>query len=159
MKPPSSVVVAKMIRPYARFHNVKAVRLVSALKTQLPKLINVVCIPSTLPRDAWLYEIKGWIRTNLKGLGQKAAAHFMRNTGLWMEHYAFPLIDVHIHKALEAYHFKHSTYKEAEKSFWTFAKMTDLPVILLDAVLWCAYANNWEFSNSDFDNYGYNNKQ
>jgi len=146
-KPLKSRVVAKMIRPYVRFHNVKARRLVTALRL-FPRLQNQVLLHTGLKIT------HDWIVKHIKGLGRKATAHFMRNTGIWSDRHAYPLIDVHIHKVLEAFNFKHSTYSEAEQSFWNLAEFTGLDIIFLDAVLWCTYANNWNFSNSDFDNFG-----
>lgn len=160
LSPPAPSVIAKLIRPYVRFHNVKAKRLVNTLRKQWPKLVmRVLKVPECNGLEQKLRDINAWIQSHIPGLGQKATAHFMRNTGLWYYGFAFPLIDVHIHKALEALGYSHSTYQEAERSFWDLSAKVDIQVILLDAALWCAYANNWEFSNSDFDNFGYINKQ
>jgi hypothetical protein len=89
------------------------------------------------------------------GFGEKAASHFMRNTGLMRGWSALPIIDTHIHKALEVYQLPHKGYPDAECSFTALATKTGIPPLLLDAVLWCAYAKNWDVTHSDFDNFGY----
>ena len=144
--------IAALIKPYVRFHNVKAKRLVDTLTRKFFRLVETVHL-----NPDRIQVIHDYILKNIKGLGRKATAHFMRNTGLCMDKFAYPIIDVHIHKVLEKLKFKHATYNEAEQSFWTLVKVVGMDVILLDAALWCIYSRNWNFTNSDFDNFGYNN--
>ena len=91
----------------------------------------------------------------IKGYGKKAASHFMRNTGLMCGWNALPIIDTHIHKALESLNFRHDGYEEAESSYSTLAQLVQVPPLYLDAVLWCAYSKNWDITHSDFDNFNY----
>jgi thermostable 8-oxoguanine DNA glycosylase len=107
-----------------------------------------------LPKEEGNINRRRWLMKYMPGYGPKAATHFMRNSG--MMHYmdGLPIIDVHIHKALEHFSFRHSDYDEACLSFRRMAELVDVPVLILDAVLWCAYANNWELDGADFDNFG-----
>jgi thermostable 8-oxoguanine DNA glycosylase len=144
--------IAEMLRPCVRFHNVKTKRLHHML-VNWPALVIYVHTYLTLKSGINPVKLRGMISKYVPGFGKKATAHFMRNTGICSGANALPIIDVHIHKALEAFGFKHATYEEAEESFVGMAKLMCLNVHLLDAWLWCGYANNWDFGNADFDNF------
>ncbi len=148
------------IRPYVRFHKTKAKHLTGALRMWDDILVQVKehdplnC--SYLAYNEWhLPDMYRWFQTHVPGLGEKAAAHFMRNAGLCHRWLAIPIIDVHIHKALDAYNFRHEDYKTAAKSFMEFSQLINVPPLMLDAALWCSYANNWELDGADFDNFGF----
>lgn len=95
---------------------------------------------------------------SVNGFGPKSTSHFMRNTGLMRGWSATPIIDTHILKALDVLGFRCDEYDESEPAFINLAQLTGIPPLLLDAVLWCTYSNNWDFTHSDFDNFGINNE-
>jgi thermostable 8-oxoguanine DNA glycosylase len=142
---------AEFIKPHVRFHNVKGARLHDLL-LHWDHLSGIV-VEELSTKDKTVSELRARLADNMPGFGKKATAHFMRNTGICSGIDALPIIDVHIHKALAAFGFKHATYEEAEEGFIGMAKLMDLDVHLLDAWLWCGYANNWDFGNADFDNF------
>jgi len=146
--------IAALIKSYVRFHNVKAKRLCDVMLHKFFRLVETIHL-----NPDRIKVIHDYILKNIKGLGKKATAHFMRNTGLRTDRFAYPIIDVHIYKVLEKLKLPHGTYAQAEQSFWTLANMVLMDTILLDATLWCIYSRNWDFTNSDFDNFGYNNQQ
>jgi hypothetical protein len=136
------------IRPNVRFYRTKIKRLEEAIGDWDKIRDGMEQSRDPESRQTWLMD-------NITGLGKKAAAHFMRNTGLMSGFNALPIIDVHIHKALEKLNFKHDAYNEAEVSFKELVYLTALPPLLLDACLWCAYADNWDITHSDYDNFGW----
>ena len=90
----------------------------------------------------------------IPGFGPKATAHLMRNIGLFnFGPTDYPIIDVHILKALNAFNFKIGDYAEAEESFRGLARLVDIPIILLDAMLWLSYSDSWNKTNVDFGNF------
>ena len=135
----------------ARFPNQKADRVIRALD-RWDQLVSAVTTPDF--NAATATQRREIVMNNVKGYGEKAAAHFMRNTGLMSGWSALPIIDTHIHKALESLGFRHNGYAEAEPGFASLAHLTGVPPLLLDAVLWSAYAQNWNASTADFDNFG-----
>ena len=149
---------AELIRSDVRFHNQKATRLYHAL-LRLPDfmrtMVNMTRLPEghTLAEEVLLENAHDWLQAHVEGLGPKATAHFMRNAGLFSDEFAYPIIDVHIHKVLAAFGYPHDTYGEAETSFRKFAESRHVPIIELDAALWCAYSSNWDITNTDFNNF------
>ena len=142
--------LATAITPYVRFPNQKALHFLESA-AKLPALLTLIggrTISKSQMDGAYEYMLD-----NMPGFGMKSAAHFLRNVGMFGECYAFPIIDVHIHKALESFGFQHSGYEDAQPAFCHLANLIELPVILLDAALWCSYANNWDISHADFDNF------
>ena len=102
-------------------------------------------------------EKRRWLIASVAGLGHKASAHFMRNTGLVRKDNGFPIIDTHIIKVLKHYALKHANYTESEESFQYLAACRGVPILLLDAALWCGYAKNWDITGADFDNFTVSN--
>lgn len=148
--------ITEAIRPYVRFYRQKAERLVLALGT-LPDLQSgytaaIAPMCNTLDEPV-IDTIHSWLQVRVKGMGDKATAHFMRNVGLFTETYAYPIIDTHIHKALEAGNFKHGTYTEARRSFIRMSAMFEIPPVLMDAYIWCTYSGNWNPETADFSNF------
>ena len=148
--------VHKLIAPYCRFPNQKAGRVTRALNGW-----DVVFGTGDQVRP-WLVEwdaqqTRTWLMKQVKGFGPKAASHFMRNTGLMSGYQALPIIDVHIHKALEGLGMPHGTMPEAEASFTALSRGIKVEPMLLDAVLWSAYSKNWNNETADFDNFGVKN--
>lgn len=153
--------VAKEINATVRWPNQKAARIVFAMSFW-PTIVEN--IKQHLPKNdmAGLYEIRKFLIKNVSGMSNKASAHFMRNVGLFYgDTRAFPIIDTHIYKFLEAYNFKYSktNYKDAERSFAAAASLTQLPVIFLDAILWCGLSGSWDVANLDFGNFKTLNKR
>ena len=136
-----------ILKPRVRFYNQKARRIEDCLmkfegmRRQLPQITDNM-------------EKRKWLEWYMPGFGPKAATHFMRNSGLMSYMDGLPIIDVHIHKVLEHFGFKHSEYEESCHAFKSLSDLVEIPVLILDAVLWCAYANNWEVDEADFDNFG-----
>lgn len=139
----------KKVNSLVRFYPTKEKHIKAAIE-------NLDEIREAMMSPGWSVEARrSWLVENVKGYGPKAAAHFMRNTGLMSGYNALPIIDVHIHKALGALNFEHETYEQAEKSFMQLSRLLQLPPLFLDAGLWCAYAGNWELESSDFGNFGW----
>lgn len=150
-QPVQSLLLRQIIGPLVRFPNQKAERVVTALRGWDSYIVPVIRKHIALPAA----ELRKIVMESVVGFGEKAASHFMRNTGLMRGRSALPIIDTHIHKALEVYDLPHKGYPDAECSFTALATKTGIPPLLLDAVLWCAYAKNWDVTRSDFDNFGY----
>jgi thermostable 8-oxoguanine DNA glycosylase len=136
-----------LIRPHVRFPKQKADRCEACLD-----LFRTM--QKELPQIQGYMERRRWLEKNMPGYGPKAATHFMRNSGMMHYNDGLPIIDVHIHKALEHFGFKHVQYEESCHAFQSMADLIEVPVLILDAVLWCAYAKNWELDGADFDNFG-----
>ena len=137
----------KIISTRVRFPNQKAKRFFEAL-AQFDR------IRDNLPTISGYLNRRDWLENNVGGFGPKAATHFMRNTGLMHYSDGLPIIDVHINKVLKELNFQHDTYATASESFQRLSELIDVPVLLTDAILWCAYADNWDTTGADFDNFG-----
>ena len=146
--------IADLIRSHVRFHNAKAKNIVFMLQDWERFQVN-----TGLLQFQGIATVREYLVENISGFGYKAAAHFIRNAGLGMGLEALPIIDTHIYKALAQVFnyrpakFTHKTYIKAEELFLGWARELKVPILLLDAALWCAYANNWDLSQSDFDNF------
>lgn len=121
----------EIARP-ARFFRQKAENL-SRAKTQFPDIIKVV-------RSQHLseYDKRDWIVGNVRGMGMKAASHFLRNMGCQ----DLAIIDTHILKFLE--HDAPSSiegYLELEEIFREAAHSSDLTIAELDMWVWKVYSN------------------
>ena len=154
-------ILAEKISPYVRFPKQKARRTKTALANIRSMFRTTVPVPLAAPAgatgavtiDLSAAVTHATVVQTVSGMGNKAAAHFMRNTGLSTGWDAIPIIDVHILKFLgDGY--SASRYGQASWEFRARAHAYDVPPLLLDAALWCAYANNWNISKSDFDNFG-----
>lgn len=151
-EPPAHDDIAAIIRPYVRFPYQKTRRI----------WLNLLCWDAGIVRtvsdlSSTCSEMRKALINNVHGYGPKAASHFMRNTGLMAGWDALPIIDTHIHKALEALGFQHADYPTAEAAYQHLARLTGITPLLLDAVLWCVYSNNWDITHADFDNFGVDN--
>lgn len=149
-----------LLRP-VRFYNNKAKYLLEA-KKKFPQVLNLIwkehgdyCY---LNKDCG-YDKREWLVKNIKGMGMKAASHFLRNLG----YDALAIIDTHIIRFLA----KHSTagwqnystneeclrkqatkisgYEDLEMWFQTIAGHMNLTTAELDALIWKKYSNtSWE---------------
>lgn len=150
--PKTASPIIRVIESHVRFPAQKARRLLRALDI-LPGFCKWAQQNKGEPIQQFVDRCHDYLLKYMPGMGMKASAHFMRNVGIWTTGYGRAIIDVHIHKALEAFNFKHATYDEAEQSFFMLSQLTGLPVLLLDAYLWCAYSGNWELESADFGNF------
>jgi len=140
-----------VIRPFVRFYKTKLNYVRGGLRKWDALVAQTRRWPKVAETDPGMRQ---WLTTHIKGMGLKAASHFMRNVGLSRSTSAYPIIDVHIHKALDRFNFVHDDYASAEQSFAWLSKMVNVPILTLDTMLWCAYANNWHPDTADFDNFG-----
>jgi thermostable 8-oxoguanine DNA glycosylase len=145
------VALRPAMRPLVRFYKTKLEYVRGGLRKWDELVTQTRQWPKVAETDPGM---RPWLTTHIKGMGLKAASHFMRNVGLSRSTTAHPIIDVHIHKALDRFNFEHDSYATAEQSFAWLSKLVDVPVLTLDTMLWCAYANNWEMDTADFDNFG-----
>lgn len=140
----------KLLKP-VRFYNNKARYLIGA-KKNFDKVLDLIwkehgnyCY---LNKDCG-YDKREWLVKNVKGLGMKAASHFLRNLG----YDALAIIDTHILKfmaeELGYYEYPKSIgiryYKELEMDFQYIAGKLNLTTAELDALIWKEYSGtSWE---------------
>ena len=151
--------ILDIIRPLVRFPAQKAKRLAAALSRWYTVIAPSILVD--LENEVDTVTLHKHAMATIQEYGPKAAAHFMRNTGLMSGSTALPIIDVHILKLLAGLGFtvtdsrgRSLPYDGYVQQFATLSKITDLPPLLLDAMAWCSYAGNWDMSGSDFDNFG-----
>lgn len=149
--------ITQVIRPLVRFPAQKAARLVPAFAS-LPEFVLQVPVEGEQHEfEQLLPRLRRWLTDNINGMGPKVAAHFMRNTGLFTANVAYPIIDTHIVKVLNAFGHEISldrlNYTYAENAFCKLAFAVDIPVLHLDAALWCALSGNWNPDAVDFGNW------
>lgn len=148
-----NVKIAELIKPNVRFHTQKAIRFCSAANKISTLPIVGSSLDTNLEKHKAIETSHNWLLNNIKGLGKKATAHFMRNIGLWDDYKAYPIIDIHIKKLLDSCNLKMGTYEIEEQSFQKISELFGIPVLLLDAYVWCMYSGNWNTKNADFDNF------
>jgi len=143
-------ILKQMLKP-VRFYNNKARYLIGA-KKDFDKVLDLIwkehgdyCY---LNKDCG-YDKREWLVKNVKGLGMKAASHFLRNLG----YDALAIIDTHILKfmaeELGYYQYPKSMsiryYKELEMDFQYIAGKMNLTTAELDALIWKEYSGtSWE---------------
>jgi len=122
-----------------RFADRKAVFIVEA-REKLPEIKKML---SVNPK-----KLREWLIENIKGLGQKESAHFMRNIGFK----GLPIIDVHIQNFLRktGYNGKEGSltkkrYLELEKKFLELSKELKIPPEELDIAIWLYQSGEKEF--------------
>jgi len=94
-------------------------------------------------------EFREWLIENIKGLGQKESAHFMRNIGFR----GLPIIDVHIQNFLRktGYHDKEAgsltkkRYMKLEGKFLELSNKLKIPPEELDIAIWLYQSGEKEF--------------
>jgi len=122
-----------------RFPDKKAVYIIEA-REKLPKIKEMAnCKPE---------EFREWLIENIKGLGQKESAHFMRNIGFR----GLPIIDVHIQNFLrnvgkykETGSLTKKRYGELENKFLELSKELKIPPEELDIAIWLYQSGEKEF--------------
>jgi N-glycosylase/DNA lyase len=94
-------------------------------------------------------EIRWWLIKNIKGLGMKESAHFMRNVGFK----GMAIIDVHIQNFLrkagkydkEAGSLTKKQYLELEKKFFELSDEMKVPPEELDIAIWMYQSGEKDF--------------
>lgn len=118
---------------YIRFHNTKGRHLLLA-KQQFGEIMT------RLSNGAASSDVRDWLVHNVKGLGWKEAAHFLRNIG----HRNLAILDRHILKNL-TYHgvirfipttLTKKRYMNIEQRFLKFSGATGIPMDELDLLFW-----------------------
>lgn len=152
-----SAAIFTAIRPLVRFPQQKTDRLCHAL-THWDDIV-VAAVTAIGTDDVMARHAR--IKETVPGYGDKAAAHFMRNTGLMGGMEAIPIIDVHIKKLLAGLGLVQAGLDPAygiwADQFNCLARMTGIPPLLLDALVWQAFADNYDMTHSDFDNFNKDN--
>lgn len=118
---------------YVRFHNTKGRHLLLA-KEQFGEIM------SHLTDGAPSHQVREWLVKNVKGLGWKEAAHFLRNVG----HRDLAILDRHILRNLKRHGVIRSLptslttkkYHAIERKFVRFAAAVDIPMDELDLLFW-----------------------
>lgn len=88
-----------------------------------------------------IYNLRGWLVKNIKGMGYKEASHFLRNIGLGEN---LAILDRHILRNLKFLglvneipkSLSRKNYFEIEKRMASFSEKINLPLSHLDFVLW-----------------------
>jgi N-glycosylase/DNA lyase len=94
-------------------------------------------------------EVRSWLVENVKGLGMKESAHFMRNVGFK----GLAIIDVHVQNFLrkigrydkEAGSLTKKQYVALEREFLELAKELRMPPEELDIAIWMYQSGEKEF--------------
>jgi N-glycosylase/DNA lyase len=122
-----------------RFPETKAQRIIEA-REKLPELKKML--------DSDPKELREWLVENVKGLGMKESAHFMRNIGFK----GMAIIDVHIQNFLRKIgeievnkSMTKKRYTELEKKFLALAERIDVPPEELDIAIWMYQSGEKEF--------------
>lgn len=169
-KDPDNVkAVEAVCGPNVRFPGQKSWRIMVAMnrwdeiKAEVSQLIvDQDSDPSAISAMYMRTQLMAGGSVGIEGFGPKAAAHFMRNTGLMTGYNVIPIIDTHVKKLLSYLGYvdanENPSYADYMEKFMTLAHKQWLPPLLLDAVAWCGFANNWSVTASDFDNFNYKTK-
>lgn len=122
-----------------RFPDRKAVYIIEA-REKLPE------IKKRLNSDA--RELREWLIKNIRGIGLKESAHFMRNIGFK----GLPIIDAHIQNFLRKIGYNNKVksltkkqYIELEKKFLKLTKELGIPPEELDIAIWLYQSGEKEF--------------
>ncbi|MDC1068775.1 hypothetical protein OAQ99_06430 [Candidatus Kapabacteria bacterium] len=118
---------------YIRFHNQKAKRLIEAKE-------NWILISSVINSEISGSDKRAWLYENVKGIGMKESAHFLRNIG----YRNLGILDRHILKHLVSSGVfdeipnisSRKNYEKVEKAFADFADKNNIPMDELDLLFW-----------------------
>ena len=129
----------KEIRGYARFHNVKAQRIIEARKLFMNN--NAIHLKEQINNFKTTPDKRKWLVSNIKGYGYKEASHFLRNIGFGD---GIAILDRHIYRNFKQLNIideipKSVTpkkYFEIEKKMSEFSTNINISMIHLDFVLW-----------------------
>ena len=128
-----------------RFPDVKAERIIEARK-KLPDLKRMI---GSDPQ-----ELRKWLIDDIKGIGIKQSANFMRNIGFK----GLPIIDIHVQNFLRKIKYNDyepgsltkKRYIELENKFLKLAKELKIPPEELDIAIWLYQSGEREFYGQDF---------
>ena len=123
----------KHLHRKVRFHNNKS-------KYLLEWKQKYAQIMKELKSGSNSYKLREYLVKNVKGLGYKEAAHFLRNVG----HRDLAILDRHILRNLVRFgalislpkSLTRNKYLEIEKKFMAFAKKIGIPMDELDLLFW-----------------------
>jgi N-glycosylase/DNA lyase len=123
-----------------RFSDRKA-RFILEAREKFPELKKILKSDSTTIRE--------WLLRNVKGLGMKESAHFMRNIGFK----GMAIIDVHIQNFLrkvgkydkEAGSLTKKQYLDLEKKFFELSEEMKVPPEELDIAIWMYQSGEKDF--------------
>ena len=131
------------IRSYlngVRFPDVKAKYIIEA-REKLPELKKMVNSDSK--------ELRKWLIENVKGIGIKQSANFMRNIGFR----GLPIIDIHVQNFLRKTGYNKykpgsltkKRYMDLEEKFLELSKELKIPAEELDIAIWLYQSGEKEF--------------
>ena len=146
---PNAAMILCQIRGHVRFPSQKAERLARALSLW-------ACIIDIGQGQMTAAETHARLVKQVQGFGPKAAAHFMRNTGLQtMDTDQVPIIDTHIRKLLEALGAVSAGASQAlcADAFTDVCDKAKTPMLLVDALAWCVYSGTSDPLTLDFGNF------
>ncbi|NIM46619.1 MAG: hypothetical protein GTN40_00455 [Candidatus Aenigmarchaeota archaeon] len=123
-----------------RFPDVKAERIIEARE-------KLQALKRMLTSD--LIELRKWLIENIKGIGIKQSANFMRNIGFR----GLPIIDVHVQNFLRKIEYNDyepgsltkKQYIELENKFLKLSKELKIPPEELDIAIWLYQSGEKEF--------------
>ncbi|MDR1928644.1 MAG: N-glycosylase/DNA lyase [Endomicrobium sp.] len=89
-----------------------------------------------------VYELREWLKINVKGIGYKEAGHFLRNIGISKN---LAILDRHVLKNLKIYGvikkipntLNKKGYFKIEKQMQKFSNKIGIPMSHLDMLFWC----------------------
>ncbi|MBS1536774.1 MAG: DNA lyase [Bacteroidetes bacterium] len=117
---------------YIRFHNQKGISLLQAQA-------NYRQIEKEILSSSSAYEKREWLVRNVRGMGMKEAAHFLRNIGI----FGTAILDRHILKHLTAYgvielppSLTKAQYLDIEARWQEFATWAKIPIDEMDLLFW-----------------------
>ncbi len=129
-----------------RFPRQKYERLVAAF-IQYPDIVKTVLDNIEAP----VRRLRKELMAMVPGFGLKAAAHFMRNTGLQsMDTEFVPIPDTHVAKFMKMTGQKPWKIGEA---YMEVCEAEGLNPMLMDAMLWCRYSRTTDPVSLDFGNF------
>lgn len=124
-------ILERILKPVRFYHN-KAKWVMNA-KANFSEVLDMV-------KSKWVPEVKRvWLKKDVKGLGYKAASHFLRNLGCK----DLAIIDTHILKFLKIE--GKWNYDDLERRLGDIADSEGLTVAELDIIIWKYYSKTpWE---------------
>lgn len=124
--------ILRLPEHYIRFHNQKGISLMQAQQ-------NFATIEQEILSSTSAFEKRQWLVRNVRGIGMKEAAHFLRNIGI----FGTAILDRHILKHLAACgvievpaSLSHSLYIEIERKWQQFSEWAGIPLDEMDLLFW-----------------------
>ncbi|MBI3259562.1 MAG: DNA lyase [Ignavibacteriae bacterium] len=124
--------ILRLPEHYIRFHNQKGISLMQARQ-------NYATIEQEILSSSSAYQKREWLVRNVRGIGMKEAAHFLRNIGI----FGTAILDRHILKHLAScgvidapVSLSPSLYIEIEKKWQKFSDWVGIPLDEMDLLFW-----------------------